>query len=155
MLQVSIIRQNPEVVKSRLAVKHFKELHLVDEIISLDDERKRLTFEFDETKAKINTASKEIGALMSKGERQKAEDRKRDVETSKNTLSPIQQALEEVEKKLHDMLVQLPNLPSEKVPPGKTPDDNEVVRTVGTIPQLPASAMPHWELAKKYDLIDF
>jgi seryl-tRNA synthetase len=155
MLQVSVIRQNPEFVKDRLAVKHFKDVHFVDEVLALDDERKRLNFEFDETKAKINAASKEIGALMGKGERELAEEKKQAVETYKNALAPIQQRLQEVEKSLQDTLVQLPNLPSERVPPGRTPEDNVVVRTGGSIPELPASAVPHWDLAKKYDLIDF
>jgi seryl-tRNA synthetase len=155
MLQVSVIRQNPEFVKDRLAVKHFKDVHFVDEVLALDDERKRLNFEFDETKAKINAASKEIGALMGKGERELAEEKKQVVETYKNALAPIQQRLQEVEKSLQDTLVQLPNLPSERVPPGRTPEDNVVVRTGGSIPELPASAVPHWDLAKKYDLIDF
>lgn len=155
MLQVSVIRQNAEWVKERLAVKHFNNIQLVDEVVALDDDRKKLTFDFDETKARINAASKEIGALMGRGERERADEKKRDVEGLKNRLTPIQQELEIVEKALHDALVQLPNLPSENVPPGKTPDDNEVVRTGGTIPQLYAGAVPHWELAKKYELIDF
>ena len=155
MLQVALLRQNPEAVKERLAVKHFNPLSLVDDVIRLDDSRKKLTFAFDETKAKINAASKEIGALMGKGEREKAEEKKADVETLKNALTPIQQELETVEKSLHDVLIQLPNLPSEQVPRGKTPEDNEVVRSGGAIPQLHAGAVPHWELAKKYDLIDF
>src|SRR6478672_2128590 len=155
MLQVTVLRQNPERVKERLAVKQFKDVQLVDEILALDESRKKLTFDFDETKAKINAASKEIGALMGKGQREAADAKKRDVETWKNTLTPIQKQLEEVEKNLQNALVQLPNLPSEKVPRGKTPEDNEVVRTGGTKPVLYAGAVPHWDLAKKYDLIDF
>lgn len=155
MLQVNVIRQNPEAVKERLAVKHFKELHLVDEILTLDDARKKLTFEFDETKGKINAASKEIGAMMGRGEREKADEKKREVETLKNALTPIQQKLEVVEKTLHEALILLPNLPSEKVPSGKTPEDNEVLRTGGSLPHLWDGAVPHWELTRKYDLIDF
>src|SRR5439155_1434950 len=118
MLQVSVIRQNPAFVKERLAIKHFKEVGLVDEILALDETRKKLTFDFDETKAKINSTSKEIGVLMGKGQREEADAKKRSVETFKNALAPIQQQLEETEKKLQQALVQLPNLPSEKVPPG-------------------------------------
>lgn len=155
MLQVNTIRQNTEEVKKRLAVKHFKELNLVDEIISLDDERKSLVFQFDETKAGINAASKEIGMLKSKGLNEEADVKKKEVENLKDKLAPVQKSLDEVEKKLADTLVLLPNLPSELVPPGKTPEDNEVVRTGGSKPELYAGAVPHWELAKKYDLIDF
>lgn len=155
MLQVNLIRQNPELVKERLAVKHFSELQLVDEIIGLDDERKKLTFQFDDTKAKINAASKEIGMLMSKGQKEEAENKKKEVEQYKAILGPVQQQLDEKEKQVVDLLLRLPNLPSTLVPQGKTPEDNEVVRMGGSKPELPAGAVPHWDLTKKYDLIDF
>ncbi|MDQ3846138.1 MAG: serine--tRNA ligase [Bacteroidota bacterium] len=155
MLQLATLRNNPEWVKERLAVKNFTELDIVDQIISLDEERRKLTFRFDDTKAKINAASKEIGMLMGKGRKEDAEEKKREVEVFKNTLTPIQQQLEAAEKKVNELLVRLPNLPSEKVPKGKTPEDNEIVRTGGSKPQLSADAVPHWELAKKYELIDF
>ena len=155
MLQLAQLRNNPDGVKERLAVKHFAEPALVDEIITLDDKRKGLTFQFDETKAKINAASKEIGALMGKGQKEEAEGRKKEVEDLKNQLDPIQTDLESVEKQVNDLLVRLPNLPYEKVPKGRTPEENEVVRTGGTKPQLPTGSVPHWDLAKKYDLIDF
>ena len=155
MLQLATLRNNTELVKERLAIKNFKELSLVDEIISLDDERKKFTFQFDETKAKINAASKEIGMLMGKGQKEEAEAKKKEVEGFKNNLDPVQKKLDEVEKHLNDLLIRLPNLPSEKVPKGKTPEDNEVERTGGTKPQLYKGAVPHWDLAKKYDLIDF
>lgn len=155
MLQLATLRNNTEQVKERLAIKNFKEIDLVDEIIRLDDERKKFTFQFDETKAKINAASKEIGMLMGKGHKEEAEARKKDVELFKNELDPIQKKLDEVEKQLNELLVRLPNLPSVKVPKGKTPEDNEIVRTGGSKPALYKGAVPHWDLAKKYDLIDF
>jgi len=155
MLQLATLRNNTELVKERLTIKNFKEINLVDEIISLDDERKKFTFQYDETKAKINAASKEIGMLMGKGQNEAAEAKKKEVEVFKNNLDPVQKKLDEVEKQLNDLLIRLPNLPSEKVPRGKTPEDNEVVRTGGTKPELHKAAVPHWELAKKYDLIDF
>lgn len=155
MLQLATLRNNTELVKERLAIKNFKEINLVDEIIALDDERKKFTFQFDETKAKINAASKEIGALMSKGQKEEAESKKKEVEGFKNDLGPIQKNLDDTEKQLNDLLVRLPNLPSEKVPKGKTPEDNEIVRTGGSKPELYKGAVPHWDLAKKYDLIDF
>lgn len=155
MLTLAVLRANPDEVKERLAIKNFKDLNLVDEIIALDDTRKKLTFEFDETKARINALSKEIGQFMSKGRREEAEASKSIVEGLKKSLDPIQSSLTGTEKELHEMLVRLPNLPSPQVPKGKTPEDNEVVRTGGTKPQLYAGAVPHWELAKKFDLIDF
>ena len=155
MLQLAILRNNPEWVKERLAVRHFRDTGLVDELLALDDERKKLVFQFDDTKARINSASKEIGQLRGKGQKEEAEARKKEVEQLKNQLEPIQKNLESVEKQVQSMLVQLPNLPSSKVPEGKTPEDNEVVRTGGSKPELFAGAVPHWELAKKHDLIDF
>ena len=155
MLQLATLRNNTELVKERLTIKNFKEINLVDEIIALDDERKKFTFQFDETKAKINAASKEIGALMSKGQKEEAETKKKEVEGFKNDLGPIQKQLDDTEKQLNDLLVRLPNLPSEKVPKGVTPEDNEIVRTGGSKPELYKGAVPHWDLAKKYDLIDF
>lgn len=155
MLQLAQLRLDPGAVKERLARKYFTETDLVDEIIALDDERKKLTLRFDETKAKINAASKEIGQLMKNGQQAEADGKKKAVEEWKAELAPIQEQLDATEKQLGEQLVRLPNLPSEKVPPGKTPEENEVVRMGGTKPELYAGAVPHWDLAKKYDLIDF
>ncbi len=155
MLQLAILRNNAAEVKERLAVRNFKELNLVDEVLLLDEARKKLTFRFDETKASINAASKEIGGLMAKGQKEEAEGKKKEVEALKATLGPVQEELDKTEKELTDLLLRLPNLPSPKVPPGKTPEDNEVVRTGGSKPELDAGAVPHWDLAKRFDLIDF
>jgi seryl-tRNA synthetase len=155
MLQLAVLRNNPGEVKERLGVRNFKEINLVDEIIALDDQRKKLTFQFDETKAKINAASKEIGGLMAKGQKEEADAKKKEVEVYKSTLAPIEVELAKTEKDVNDLLVKLPNLPSSKVPKGRTPEDNEVVRSGGSKPELYAGAVPHWELAKKFDLIDF
>ncbi|WP_346317411.1 serine--tRNA ligase [Chitinophaga sp. YIM B06452] len=155
MLQVQFIRQNKELVLERLAVKHFKEPGIVDEVLALDDQRKKLTLEYDDTQAKINSASKEIGKLMASGDKAGAEARKQDVAAFKQALAPIDESLRETEKQLHDTLVKLPNLPGANVPPGKTPEDNVEVRGGGIKPTLAAGSVPHWDLAKKYDLIDF
>jgi len=155
MLQVPFIRQNKALVLERLALKNFKEPHLVDEILVLDDKRKKLTLEYDETQAKINSASKEIGKLMAQGQKEEAEARKSEVASLKEKLQPANEELIATEKELHDVLIKLPNLPSAAVPPGKTPEDNVEVRKGGNVPVLHAKAVPHWDLAKKYDLIDF
>ncbi|HEY5771188.1 MAG TPA: serine--tRNA ligase [Chitinophagaceae bacterium] len=155
MLQVAFIRNNKDEVKERLSVKNFAELNLVDEILSLDEERKKLQQEFDSTQAKVNSTSKEIGQLMAKGQKEEAENKKQDVATLKLSLQPISDRLAIVEKQLQDLLVKLPNLPSDKVPPGKTPADNIVVRAGGNEPKLPANSLPHWDLIKKYDIVDF
>lgn len=155
MLQLQVLRQDPQEVKNRLGVKHFAEPQLVDEIIGLDDERKKLQLEFDNNQAKVNSASKEIGALMAKGLKEEAEARKQEVATLKATLQPISEKLAAVEKQVQDELVKLPNLPSALVPPGKAAADNLVVKEGGQKPGLPAGAVPHWDLIKKYDIIDF
>ena len=155
MLQVAFIRQQAALVKEKLAIKNFTDLQLVDEIVALDDERKKWQYEFDTAQSKVNSTSKEIGQLMAKGQKEQAEEKKLEVTSLKDTLQPIKEKLELAEKQLQDMLVKLPNLPSDKVPAGKTPEDNIVLRQGGEKPTLPASAVPHWDLAKKYNLIDF
>ena len=155
MLQVSVLRAAPEEVKQKLAKKNFKDLQLVDTIVQLDDERKKLQASFDDTQAKVNAASKEIGMLMGKGDKDGAEVLKQNVAAWKQTLEPLKEQMAVVEKQLADALVQLPNLPSAEVPEGKTPEENVTVRTGGTIPKLGLDAVPHWDLTKKYNLIDF
>ena len=150
MLQVAFIRNNTELVKQRLAVKNFAELNLIDEILKLDDERKRLQLEFETSQAKVNSISKEIGQLMAKGLKEDAENKKLEVSSLKSLLQPINEKLVEVEKKLQDTLVLLPNLPSEKVPSGKTPADNIVVREGGVKPQLPAGSVPLYRATVRY-----
>jgi seryl-tRNA synthetase len=155
MLQVNFLRQNKDEVIRRLAIKNWKQLEIVDEVIALDDDRKRLQAEFDNTQAKVNAASKDIGKLMGQGKKDEAEVLKKQVAEYKLSLEPLKQQMAEVEKQLTDKLIQLPNLPSEKVPAGKTPEDNEVVREGGIHPQFTGEPLPHWELTKKYNLIDF
>jgi len=155
MLQVNFIKANREQVLKGLAKKYFSEISLVDEIISLDDERKKLQFELDETQSKINAASKEIGQLMASGKKDVADEKKQEVASLKAALQPINENLTRVEKELHDSLIKLPNLPHSSVPEGKAPEENEVIREGGQKPVLPQNAVPHWDLAKKYDLINF
>ncbi|WP_430900213.1 MULTISPECIES: serine--tRNA ligase [unclassified Paraflavitalea] len=153
MLQVPFIRQNTDLVKKRLTTKRFKQLELVDELILWDDKRKQYQFEFDELQSKINAASKEIGQLMAKGDKEGAENKKQEVAQWKAQLSTDK--LQDAEKNIQAILHLLPNLPSEQVPEGAGPDDNITVRSGGAIPTLPAGAVPHWDLTKKYSLIDF
>jgi len=155
MLQLQVLRQNPDRVKERLAVRNFKDVNLVDTIVSLDEQRKKLQLEFDTTQSMVNKASKEIGLLIAKKEPEKAELKKQEISTLKNLLQPVSDQLADVEKKLHDVLILLPNLPSDKVPPGRSPEDNEVVREGGIKPVLAANSVPHWDLIKRYDIVDF
>lgn len=155
MLQVNYLKANREEVLQRLAVKNFSEISLIDKIIAHDDERKKLQFELDETQSKINMASKEIGQLIATGKKESAEEKKAEVSILKSLLQPVSEQLATVEKALYDDLVKLPNLPHASVSPGKTPEENEIVRGGGQKPVLYAEAIPHWDLAKKYDLINF
>jgi len=155
MLQVNYIKANREDTIKGLKKKHFPDTSLVDTIISLDEERKKLQFEMDERQSKINAFSKEIGQLIAKGEKRLAEEKKLEVASLKGFLQPVNEQLNLVEKSLNDNLIKLPNLPHASVPEGKTPEENEIVREGGQKPNLYEGAVPHWDLAKKYDLINF
>lgn len=155
MLQINVLRQNKELVKERLAAKYFSGVSLVDDILSLDDQVRKLKLESETLQAAANTASKEIGMLMGKGEKEKAEQKKQEVTLVKSSIQQLTEQLAAAEKQLQDELVKLPNLPHVSVPKGKTPEENEVVREAGTKPTLYPGALPHWELIKKYDLVDF
>ncbi len=155
MLQVPFIKQQTDLVKQRLAVKNFAEIELVDAVIALDDQRKKIQFEFDTIQSKVNAASKQIGQLIGKGLKEEAEQTKQQVAAFKQDISSLTEQLAAVEKELQETLVRLPNLPSATVPPGKTPEDNEVVREGGVKPSLAAGAVPHWELITRYGLVDF
>ena len=155
MLQVSYLRQHTQLAKDLLAIKHFSNLALVDQVIAMDDQRKRLQASFDDLQSKVNAASKEIGNHMAKGEKEQAEAIKQNVGAWKLALEPLKIEMAEVELALQNLVVQLPNLPHALVPKGKTPEENEVVKEAGSTPILPATAMAHWDLIKKYDIIDF
>ena len=155
MLQVSYLRQHTQLAKELLAIKHFSNVDLVDQAIAMDDQRKRLQASFDDLQSKVNAASKEIGNHMAKGEKEQAEAIKQNVGVWKLALEPLKIEMAEVELALQNLVVQLPNLPHALVPKGKTPEENEVVKEVGSTPILPATAMAHWDLIKKYNLVDF
>ncbi len=155
MLQVNYLRQHTQLAKDLLAVKHFSNVDLVDQVIAVDDQRKRLQASFDDLQSKVNAASKEIGNHMAKGEKAHAEAIKQNVGAWKLALEPLKVEMAEVELALQNLVVQLPNLPHALVPKGKTPEENEVVKEAGTTPVLPAGAMAHWDLIKKYNLVDF
>lgn len=155
MLQVSFLRQNKEIAKQKLAIKHFANLDLVDTVIAMDDERKQLQASFDEMQAKVNAASKEIGGLMAKGEKEQAENLKNEVAGLKTQLEPLKTKMAEVELQLQNTIVLFPNLPHDLVPKGKTPEENELVKQGGETPTLHAGAKAHWDLISQYNLVDF
>jgi seryl-tRNA synthetase len=155
MLNIQLLRNDAEFVKNRLIVKNFKDLALVDSILLIDEERRKIQFENDEYLSKINAASKEIGKLMASGDKEGAEKMKLDVAGFKEFTKTLSEKLAALEKQQHDEMVVLPNLPAQIVPLGKTPEENEVVRMGNEIPALYAGAVPHWDLCSKLNLIDF
>lgn len=155
MLQISYIRQNRELVKEKLAVKHFAEVGLVDSLLESDDKIRQLKSHTETVQASINAMSKEIGALMARGEKDMADDKKKQVSELKASLVSETATLQQLEETFTAQLLLLPNLPHDTVPPGKTPAENEVVRQGGVMPTIAATAKPHWDLIKEYDLVDF
>ncbi|MBW7839870.1 MAG: serine--tRNA ligase [Chitinophagaceae bacterium] len=155
MLQIPYIRQNKEEVLKRLAKKHFQAGEIVEKLLQADDLRKKLLFEKEEAQSKINNASRQIKELMSSGQKEKAEEVKAEVLKLKNSMAPVSDQLAAAEKEADELLVLLPNLPHDSVPEGRTPEDNVVVREGGVKPDLYEGAQSHWDLAKKFDLIDF
>ena len=155
MLQLNTIREEKDRVISGLKKRNFKELALVDEIITLDEKRRSTQLALDETLAKSNTLSKEVGNLFKAGETDKANALKAESATLKDDIKTLTDKLNDTVTALNDLLYRIPNIPCDLVPEGTSEADNVVVYEAGTIPNLPADALPHWELAKKYDIIDF
>jgi seryl-tRNA synthetase len=155
MLSISFIRQYPEAVKERLLTRNFGNPNLVDELLHTDDQYRKVKFTTENIQASINSASKEIGMLMAKGEKESAEAKKEEVTALKNEMAQHHSTLEALESAVQKQLLLLPNLPHASVPKGKSAEDNEVVRSGGKSPELGADAKPHWDLIKEYDLIDF
>ncbi|PAW92250.1 serine--tRNA ligase [Mucilaginibacter sp. MD40] len=155
MLQVSYIRENRDKVLERLAVKNFKQPQLVDEIIALDEKRRQAQNQSDNVSSQANAAAKQIGELMRNGKKDEAEAIKANTGKWKEEIKQLGEQLTAFETELQEKLVLLPNLPHTSVPKGVSADDNEIVLENGVKPELPANALPHWELAAKYNLIDF
>jgi seryl-tRNA synthetase len=155
MLLANYLRENKEAVITRLQKKNFKHLELVDAVIEKDNDRKRIQNQLDEMLSQGNKLSEQIGALMKSGKKEEATTLKTETANLKEKSKALQEALEHCEKELHDILVQLPNLPHQSVPAGHTPAENEVVFSHGDIPKLHEKASPHWDLCAKYDIIDF
>lgn len=155
MLQVNYIRENRDHVIARLAIKNFKQLALVDDIIALDEQRRQLQTESDAISASANASARQIGDLMRQGKREEAEAAKAASGGYKEQIKQLTEQLAEVERLLHEKLVLLPNLPHSSVPEGMGAEDNQIVLEHGRKPALGDRALPHWELAAKYDIIDF
>ena len=155
MLQVAFIRENKDVVIERLAKRNIDASDMINMAISLDEERRNLQTKLDNTKAESNSISKEIGVLFKSGEAQKANQLKEKTTQLKEETKSLEQNLNLKVEALNELLYKIPNIPNEIVPAGNTDEDNEEVYREGNIPKLADNALPHWELAKKYDIIDF
>lgn len=155
MLQVSFLREQKERVVEGLKKRNFKNLELVDEAIQLDDLRKKAQLELDTQLSEINKISKEIGMLMKEGKKDEAEAAKSKTAQYKESSKELTTKLSEIEVSLQNVLYLIPNIPYEKVVAGVSADDNEVVYQSHEVHGLGEGAIPHWELAKKYNLIDF
>ncbi len=155
MLTLKLLRDDPQFVIERLAVKNFDASAIVEKILEQDRVRRSCQTELDAALAAQKAKAKEIGALMQQGRKDEAEAAKKEVAQMKENSRKIESQMEESQKLQNDLLVQLPNIPDDIVPAGRNADDNVVVRMGGEIPELPEGALPHWELASKYDIIDF
>jgi len=155
MLTISLIREQKDLIIERLKIKNFDASGIISSIIETDRERRRLQAESDSLQAEMNIKAKEIGALMKEGRKEEAEIAKTATYKMKEELRLLTEKMAPLENELKDQIVKLPNLPHTSVPGGRGADDNEKVKEGGILPELPGTALPHWDLIKKYDIIDF
>ncbi|WP_303924451.1 serine--tRNA ligase [Draconibacterium sediminis] len=155
MLNLKFIQDNPELVVEKLKRKNFDASEIVSNIIDLNTKKNKLQGEADSAKAEMNKISKEIGMLFREGKHEEANAAKERTAELKENIKNFDADFAAIEEKVYELQVLLPNLPHESVPVGKGEDDNEVIKQVGEIPAMDEKALPHWELAAKYNLIDF
>ncbi len=155
MLPLAYLREQTEKIKEGLAKRNFPQPELVDQLLETDQKRRALQSQLDETLSKSNQLAKEIGTLFKSGQAEKANALKSQTADLKTTGKALQEELQSVEVALLSIRTQIPNVPNESVPSGNSENDNEEVFSAGTIPNLKEHSLPHWELASKYDLIDF
>ncbi len=155
MLTINLIRENKDFIISRLKVKNFEADAIIDKVLELDLSRREIQSRSDTLLGEMNIISKEIGTLIRDGKREEAEEAKQKTYTLKEEIKSLSDKLIPVENDLRNEIVKLPNLPHESVAPGFGADDNVKVKEGGTMPSVPESALPHWDLIKKYDIIDF
>lgn len=155
MLQVNYIRENRDKVLAGLNLRNFKQPELVDEIIKTDEERRQVQTSLDHLSAIANSSAKQIGELMRNGKKDEAEALKAATTANKEQIKNLSDELASAEARLHNLIVQLPNLPYHLVKAGSTPEENEIIYVHGEPAEMTATALPHWELTSKYDIIDF
>ena len=155
MLTLKVITENAKEVVEKLAKKHYDAQAIINEVLTTDQKRKTSQQQLDKNLAEINQLSKSIGQWMKTGEKEAAEAARSTVSILKESVKQLENDMKEAEKRLVELLCQIPNLPGDRVPEGRNAEDNIIEKTGGVIPVLSEGALPHWELAKKYDLIDF
>lgn len=155
MLQLSVIRDNKQGVIDALKVKNFNAEEAIEKIITLDDERKGVKKQLDDMLAEANKLAKEIGILFKSGKGQEANELKARTAEIKIESKKLDEQFQQIVTDLDAVLVELPNIPHPSVPKGKSEQDNQTIYEEGTMPVLPEDAIPHWELASKYEIIDF
>lgn len=155
MLTLAAIKENPQQIIERLGVKNFDAEDMINKILELDKTRRNAQTQFDRNGADLKKLASQIGALMKEGKKDEAEQVKATVAELKETNKKIEEELDEAAAEITEILLSIPNTPCEMVPRGKSAEDNIVEKEGGVIPNLPEDALPHWDLAKKYNLIDF
>jgi seryl-tRNA synthetase len=155
MLTINLIREQSAAVIERLRVKNFDAAEIVGHVLDLDRRRRELQTEGDAVQAELNSLAREIGSMMKEGKKDEAEAAKRGIGALKERQKHLSEMLDDVSREMQTELVRLPNLPHPLVAAGKSAEDNVLIRSGGTVPQLWAGAVPHWDLIKKYDIIDF
>jgi len=155
MIPLTTIRENPENVITRLAIKNIDARGIIEQVIALDDLRKETQRSMDDLLAQTNILAKEIGVLFKAGKKDEADHLKQQNADLKEKAKMLEIKLEETQQTLQSVLVQLPNIPHASVPAGKSANDNQTVREWGELPVLPAGAVPHWDLATRFDIISF
>ncbi len=155
MLTLKLINDNPQEVIDKLAKKNFDAKDIIAQVVRLDEQRRSTQAKYEANLSEINTLSKSIGALMKDGKKEEADTARATVHQLKEANKASEELLANTEKQLQELLWSIPNIPHHSVPAGKTAEDNIQEKTGGTIPNLGSNNLPHWDLAKKYDLIDF
>lgn len=155
MLTLALIKENPEDVIKRLAVKHFDGREMIEKILELDKQRRAAQTQFDNNACSLKQLASQIGALMKGGKKDEAEKVKNEVANLKNSNKEIEDSLKSAENEITQILLNIPNVPCAMVPEGRTAEDNVVEKTGGEFPSLGEDALPHWDLCKKYNIIDF
>lgn len=155
MLTLKVITENPDEVVRKLAKKHFDAKEAIAKVLELDKVRRSSQAQLDAALSEINTLSKSVGSLMKEGKKAEAEESKNKVAALKESTKTLQESMDKSQEEINSILYTIPNMPYDDVPEGKTAEDNVVEKMGNNIPELGEDALPHWELAKKYDLIDF